>query len=350
MSPRVTLVKSCLATVVLALMAILSTAPRAEEYDGVSCYGDYDEQEAIAIGGNFLGRESGRETRLFLVPNAEHGCVIRYEDGGEVGFGCADSTYSIGVCRDVETGHDHAIVFKSAGQYHDIQTWSVDRETEFPMLLYSEPWTDSVYPSGEGVGGIDLLVSPDGACRWRERRDEHQTFLAAMAALRIDTNIDVSYPEFELPTRPIAPEAARHWLTKLKDVATLEGAIYADEAGAKSWRIIQVLGYAPYSDAGGVVLVFDRHQKTWQAIFNLQTGYPKQFVYPLRGMIVEGDTLFASLCLDCFGWGYYFDYAINLRSYRVRNIEPGNDTIGPSDDGNISILEFDYDTFLESDP
>ncbi|MCY4141260.1 MAG: hypothetical protein OXF56_23725 [Rhodobacteraceae bacterium] len=346
MGTRISLTKSCLAIVALALMATLSTVPRAAGFDRISCYSFYDEQEPITVSGIFLERESGRETRLFLAPKAGHGCVIRFEDGGEIAIDSADYTQSIGVCRDVETGSDNAIVLNSAGQYHNIQIWSVDPESEFPVLLYSEPWSDEVSPSG-----FDLLVSSDGACRWRGRRDADQTFLAAMAALRIDTESDAGYPEIELPTRPIAPETARHWLNKLKDVANLEGAIYADEAGANSWRIIQVFrDTASYDDAGGVVLVFDRQKKSWQAIFNLQTGYPKELVHSLRGMIVEGDTLIASLCLDCFGWGLYFDHAIDLRSYRARIIEPGDGTIRPSEDGNKTIHGFDYDSFLESDP
>ena len=348
--------QTCPVIVALALMAVLSTAPRAAGADTIFCQNDY-EQETVTISGFFLGREAGRKTRLFLnkkpvrlEPKPEGGCVIRHEDSDDVGINwVADYAGFEGVCLDVKTGRDHAIVHEGAGQYFDIQIWSADPVTGSPVLLYSEAWGDSVYPAGDDRWGLDLLVSADGVCRWRERQEAHQSFKAAMAALRIGNVVDANHPEFDLPTRPILAESVQHWLPILKNVATLEGAVYADDAGRNAWWVVQVLGKT-LCDAEGVVLLFDRQRKSWQTIYDVRSGCSKVLNYPMRGMVVKGGQLVVSGCMECNGWGLYHDYSIDLRSYRATVIDHDSSTIKPAEDDNPIIHEFDHDIFLRSDP
>ena len=215
-------------------------------------------------------------------------------------------------------------------------------------MRYSEAWGDSVYPVGE-EWGLDLLVAADGACRWRERQDAHQSFKGAMAELRIGAIVEWDNPEFDLPTRQIPAESVRCWLSVLKDAATLEGAAYADDTGRKAWLVVQILGRT-LCDAEGVVLLFDRQRKSWRAIHDVPSGCTKMLNFPMRGMVVEGDRLFASLCWRCDGWGYYRDYVVDLRSFRATALDPGGGPELPDDHENPLIHELDGDAFPQTGP
>ena len=252
-----------------------------------------------------------------------------------------------GVCRDPETGLDHAIVLKGSGQYFDIQIWSVDSASGNPILLHSEGWGDSVYPPGY-EWGLDLLMAKDGACRWRERQDADKSFKAGMAALRIGTTVEANEREIDLPTRPLPAAAVRHWLAALKNAATFEGAVYADGLGRDSWLVVQVLGKT-LCDAPGVVLVLDRRAGSWRTIYDVPSGCSKTLNYPLRGMVVKGDRLFASICKECDSWGLYNDYAIDLRSYRATFLDSRNGELGSYDDENPIIHGIDEDLLAHPD-
>ena len=253
-----------------------------------------------------------------------------------------------GVCRDAETGRDHAILHASAGQHSDIQVWAVDPSTGSAAMRHSEAWGDRVHPSGQ-EWGLDLIVSADGVCRWQERRDAHQSFKAAMSALRIGADLDAGSLEFDLPTRPVPTETVRRWLPALNEFATLEGAVYADDSGRAAWLLVQVLGMT-LCDAEGVVLLFDRQRRSWRAIYDVPSGCTKTLNFPMRAMVVKGNQLFASICRDCIGWGDYWDYVIDLRSFRVTalNLEDGHEL--PEDHGNPVIHRLDGDVFQQAGP
>ena len=338
--------RECSAIIALAAAASLTMAPSVAAEDYVFCY---DGQDAVTARGSFTEGGSGQLTRLFLAPDANLGCVVRHEgsDVAEIGA-VMTGAYLAGVCRDAETGRDHAMVHASAGQHSDIQVWAVDSTFGPPLMRHSEAWGDHVYQAGE-EWGLDLLVETDGTCRWRERQDALQSFKAAMAALSIGASVDADRNEFDLPTRPVPAETVRRWLPVLEETATLEGAVYADDAGRMAWLVVQVLGKS-LCDAEGVVLLFDRQRQSWQTIYDVQSGCSNSLNFPMRGMVVEGDQLFASLCRQCDGWGDYRDYAIDLHTFRAAALDPGVGPALPAGHENPLIHGLDKDALLQSGP
>ena len=293
----------------------------------ISCYRDSNHAPKHPVRGFFSGREGARSEHLVLSGPPEigrRGCVIQYENGSPVRIG-ADWDYASYVlaCRDPATGLEQVVVHVTAGQQHAIQVWSVEPATGTPVRLYKEAW-------GEGGGRTrDLLSKVDGTCRWREREKAHLTFQAAMKALRIGASLKGEGPTFVLPRRRIPPGKARRWLRTLhtfEELIDLEGAIYADEAGHSSWRVVQVTG--PRLCDGGLVLLLDRRQDSWRTIYDIPSVC-SHTSNRVRGMVVKGDQLFVSICFDCYGWGLYHDRVINLRTLRTTPISPESNAPGP---------------------
>ncbi len=346
MTSRLLPLRACSAIVALAAAASLATASRVAGREYVLCYGS---PETVTARGAFTEGGSGRQTRLVLARDAERGCVIRHEGSDAADIGRVwTGVYLAGICRDAETGRDHAMMHASAGQHSDIQVWTADPATGSPLMLYSEAWGGHVSPAGR-EWGLDLLVAADGTCRWRERQDAHKSFKAAMAALRIGAAIDAEEPEFDLPARPVPAGTVRRWLPVLEGAATLEGAVYADDDGRMAWLVVQVLGRT-LCDAEGVVLLFDRQRQSWQTIYDVPSGCSKTLNFPMRGMVVKGDRLFASLCRQCNGWGDYRDFVIDLRSLRAAALDPGGGPALPDGHENPVIHELDSGAFPQSAP
>ena len=144
----------------------------------------------------------------------------------------------------------------------------------------------------------------------------------------------------------------RRWLPALKDAVTLEGAEYADDAGRKAWFVVQILG-TTLCDAEGVVLLFDRRRQSWRTIYDVPSGCTKVLNNPMRRMVVKGDLLLASICSECDGWGYlyqYRDYVVNLRTFRATVLDPEDGLMLPEDHENPVLHEFDMDVLLRSGP
>ena len=116
-----------------------------------------------------------------------------------------------------------------------------------------------------------------------------------------------------------APEGAGH-------IAALEGAVYADDAARESWRVVQVLAQTMY-EAEGAVLLLDRRQGAWRTIYDVPSGGTKTLSFPMQGMTVRGDRLFASVCIHCEDWGAYRSFEIDLRRNRATLLgwEPESD-------------------------
>ena len=340
--------RACSAVVALAAAVSVLAAPQVDANGYVSAYVScYDGRETAAVPGSFSEAGSGQETRFLLAPDADRGCTVRHEGGDAVNVGNIwTGAHLAGVCRDSETGRDHAILHASAGQHSDVQIWAVDPATGSAVMLHSEAWVDSLYPSGQ-EWGLNFLIAADGACHWRERQDAHQSFKAAMAALRIGADLEVDGSEFDLPTRPVPAETVRRWLPVLKNAATLEGAVYADEAGREAWLVVQVLGRT-LCDAEGLVLLFDRQRKSWMTIYDVPSGCSKTLNFPMRRMVVKGDRLFASICWSCSGWGYYRDHVIDLRSFHATSLDPGDGPELPKDHENPVIRELADSAFLQT--
>ena len=310
---------------------------KREEWGAVNCNWEPSEFPVVDTArGDFLG--DGQEIGLALW-NTETGCDIGREDGEgrAVRLGGAGGFYGgahfAAVCRDPVSGRDHAVLHMSEGQYHDVAIWSLDAAV--PKRLYSEGWGDSVYGDD---WGIDLLVAADGACLWRERQRRFETFRTAMTALRVDRGAGDAEPEAEsgpLPQRALAAATVREHLRALRGSARFEGAVYADDAARESWFVVQVLG-GPMCDAEGAVLLLERRTGQWKAIYDVAGGCSKAWYFPMRGMVVAGDRLYASLCVDCSYWGIYADFEIDLRTNRAE-LDWNAEAPGPGDEENPQL-------------
>lgn len=204
--------------------------------------GPATEERESAVRGEFTA--DGKRTQLFLT----YDCRVRHEDGPESELLEAPDAASFKtVCRDPVSGRDHAVFFTTAGASSStVQVWGVDPATAALKPLYTEWWGDM--EPGDDRWGLDRLVAGEGTCLWRDRREARDTVKAAMMALRVRAGGDVgpggAAPD-TLPARGIPAGTARKWLKALegaRSAVILEGAVYADDAGRASWRVVQALG------------------------------------------------------------------------------------------------------------
>ena len=299
----------------------------AVDSDTVFCR--HEGQFAVAPG---AFRRVGEPTRLLLSGGERGGCRIRHEGGRLPGKPVVDADVArfVTVCRDAASGRDHAVLHRGAGQHYDVEVWAADPETGNPERLYDEVWASDVETEPGARWRITgALVSADGACLWRARLGARGRVKAALSALHIGKGAGLDHGEpgrtFALPTRAVPAETVRRWLTALDAVAAsegaahvvaLEGAVYADDAARESWLVVQVLALTA-SEAEGAVLLLDRRQGAWRTIYDVLSGGTKSLNFPMLGMTVRGDRLFASICVDCEDWGYYRYFAIDLRRNRA---------------------------------
>ena len=264
------------------------------------------------IRGYFVTPERKTRLHLFTKPS-DGGCRLRH-DGGPASEANPSTEYAefAGICRDPATGRDWALVYRSAGQHADLEFWSVDSATRGVRLEHEEVWT---------VWGLEeeqrAEVVDGGECLARERNEVQALLLETMLALgagdaggtggppveeRLDIPVGAS---IELPARALPEEEVRERLLALASarpaIATFEGARYADGASRESWTVVQVLG-TRLREAPGVVLVLDRARNEWRALYEVLSGGSKTLNFPMLGMVVSGDRLFASLCTDCSSW------------------------------------------------
>ena len=337
----------------------------------VPCYRDTQEPVTrTAVQGRFEGSENSISRMILSNEDPEH-CLIRHEHGNqpaEIGA-YLDGSRFVSTCRDPVSKLDHVVAYSFAGKYSDIHVWTVDQTTKTPKELYREAWGDLVDSDYEddapgnilpvydewGSWGLERLVAADGSCLWRTREKAFETFKSAMAALRVDQNIEID-GEFpvngELPvgavtlqTRAIPGETVRKWLVALDGVAMLEGAVYADDAARNSWRVVQVLG-GPLCDSSGVVLLLDRQTGAWKAIYDVPSGCSKSLSFPLHGMVVKKHQLFTLLCTECSGWGRYDPFVIDLRTGNVAPLGDKNDDyVMTINDMNPRIRDVDKEIF-----
>ena len=317
-----------------------------------SCYEDPSESAwRDVVRGDFLG--DGRSIGLAMPRSEREGCRVALEAGGgaaaPLDLGESYAGFA-GVCRDPASGRDHAIVHSSAGQEHKVSIWAARPPPAAPERLYAVAWGDAVVERGEPGEwwGIDELVAPDGACLWRDMKRMFEAHDAAMAALRVDRaargepdGADGAGPlphplPHPLPQREVAAEAAREALAALRETAVFEGAVYADAAARDSWFVVQVFG-GELCAASGAVLALDRRSGRWTSVYDVPSGCSKTWVFPMRGMVVAGDTLYAGLCTHCSGWGGYADFAIDLRAGRISVVEPGAGAPGPHEGENPEL-------------
>ena len=270
-----------------------------------------------AVWGEFTA--DGKRTRLFLTYN----CRVRHEEGPESELlETPDRASFKTLCRDPLSGRDHAVFHTFAGMYSStVQVWGVDPASSALKPLYTEPGGDM--ESGGDRWGLDRLITGEGTCLWRKRQEARETVKAAMIALSVRSGEAVG-PDGAAPntlsTREIPAATARKWLKALEGVPSaviLEGAVYADDAGRDSWRVVQALSTTPY-EWEGAVLLLDRRAGAWRSIYDVSLDYP------MLGMVVRGDRLFASICVSlCYkGLAYsgdakYKTLVVDLRTKRA---------------------------------
>lgn len=232
------------------------------------------------------------------------------------------------LCSDPVTGLDHAMFYRNPGgrsptpvvsMYYDaaggtlVEGFSDQADPDFHE--YVTPAMQEVAPRTSASGR-----AADGTCRWRNKKEAHDTLESAMSALRVGKSPDLgdgALPRtFALPVRTLP--AVHGWLTALDGIAAFEGAVYADRAARESWFIVQVMGATP-QNREGVVLLLDRREGTWRTIYDVAEGNYMIDNFYMRGMVVEGDRLFAGMCTSCEGqgWAGYSALVIDLRTHRA---------------------------------
>ena len=310
----------------------------------------YSQGTGDEIHGLFVTME--RKTQLRLFSNGtDDGCRLQHEDGPvSDDLSWVDAARIVGICRDSVTGRDWAMVHWSAGQYFDFGFWSVDTVSQAVELEYEEAWTEWGL-EGNRYGEFEA----NGLCLARERMAGQSLLNEAILSLRVNDSSDTGErdeTQFDIPvgarmqldTKVITEEEVQRWLRDLisvrPKVVKFEGARYSDKSSRDSWLVIQVLGTRFYN-ASGVVLVLDRVENEWRAIYDVLSGGSKRLNFPMYNMFVEGDKLFAKLCTDCDGWGYYGDFGINLRTHQVTRLA----TMQPAgnDEGNRTIQNLDQE-------
>ena len=314
--------------VVGAILAVLLGT--GDAWSSVNCYFD-PASSHDTVHGFFVDPTRKTALSLRLSPcsdpegECDHNCVLQHEDGPIAQAGGFDGGGIAGVCRDSVTGLDHALVHTVAGQYTEIQFWSVDPVSGEVKRAYEEAW--SALGDGLTIENRDLLVDADGRCLWRDRQQGHEVFLNVLSALRVGQDADL--PEgagIVLPVRELSAEVATQQLLALDAVqprlAEFEAAVYADQAGRTTWRVIQVMGTTLH-DARGVVLVEDRRTETWQALYDIRVGSGgmESLHYPAQFMVVAGNTLTAKLPIGSLSYHIWGCFEIDLPTSRATSLD-----------------------------
>ena len=304
--------------------------------------------DAETIRGYFITPERKTQLHLFTT-GSDDGCRLRHDGGPTSDVLSWDAAMIAGVCRDLVTGRDWAMVYRAAGQYADLGFWSVDPVTRAVEREHEETWT--VWGLEEDQYGE---VVADGACRARERRAGQALLHEAMLALRTGDasgTEERDEKEFDIPvgailelrTRAVPEEEVRRWLLDLSSarppVARFEGARYANKASRESWSVIQMLGTR--LDAGlGVVLALDQARNEWRTLYEVLSGGSKRLNFPMYNMVISGDKLYATLCTYCSSWGNYGDFEIDLRTHWATRLATAPET-GVNDEGNRTIHDIE---------
>ncbi len=256
-------------------------------------------------------RPSHEDLHGFLVRGTGSDCLKRITE---------DYASVVETCRDALSGQVHSVIHAGSGQYSVLQIWSVDSETGEPVREYSEGWVDSYKDSERD------LVAPDGRCLWRERQSDRKAVNDAVTALRVGGMDDgAAGPDGldVLPVRPLSAETVLGHLRPLEGIATMEGAVYASDADHAGWRVVQVRGDA-ICDAHGVVLVLNRTTGQWHSVYDVRSGCSRTLDHPLYGMRVSDGHLTASACTECPGPGLDANMSVNLQTWQVRRLHPGD--------------------------
>ena len=278
--------------------------------------------------------DPARPTRVFLrirphESGSYHQCFLQHEDG-PLSQMRAENIEFLTLCRDPVSGRDHAVFSRygtGSGSIPALQYWSVHPDTQQLALEYRQNIP-------ELQEHAHLLVDAEGQCQWRQQKAARAVFDDAMAVLRDEIELDDRVLDIAvgdslpLPTRPLSAETVRHWLHALRiqaaAFATIETLDLSESAPGQPWRLVQILG-RELCRAPGVVLLHDTRSGQWHALYAVPSGCARALNFPLRDMMLSGDTLVASACTACSFWGAYGTFAIDLRTHRITRVEPAAD-------------------------
>ena len=285
------------AVLLLSLGLLLASAQTGES---VFCSDQLHEDEH-ELTGFFV--QADVETSLFL-RGGGGSCFLQHEAGPRIGAEelLVDYASFEGICRDPESGLDHAMVCRAAGNaFSELSFWSVDPVLKLPVMEYGENWHNF---------GVEE-VAADGSCLWRARKKTYELFQQAMSVLYAGDGLRNEDGVLEaLSPRHLSPEIVVKWLLALEaadpSVVHFEAPRYASRQDWDSWTVI-LLRESRMTRDSGVVLVLDRKEGTWQAIYNFED-------HAMNNMFVSRDTLFADLRSYWHGARYY---KFDLRSSRA---------------------------------
>ena len=269
--------------------------------------------QKLRVRGQFF---AGHAESSLILYGGEEGCFLQHEHGQKVAIEVVDHAWFEGKCRDPESGLDHALVQTAAGKYGRLSFWSVRQSAREQLKMeYEEFWP----PEDLSVEARRRYVSADGSCLWRERKQGRDLFREALSALGVENEpkgaLSLGADAINIPSRQLEEESVLKWLLALEaiepPVLRFEAARYASQRERDSWMVVQVLGNHLCHEPG-VVLLLDRRERTWRAIYDVRAGRTRPLMDPLRDMFVRGNTLFFRVC--CSTWGDYVSFALDLRS------------------------------------
>ena len=215
-----------------------------------------------------------------------------------------------------------------SGTIPALHYWSVTPDIQKPTLEY---WQNIAW----GETTSKLLVDAAGQCQWRQQKAARAVFDDAMRVLRphIDRTrgpaqgMEVGDSRLLL-TRTLPTETVQHWLHELRTYAaafaTVDTLDVSAHTPAPPWQIVQILG-RELCRAPGVVLLHDIRRAQWHALYAVSSGCSKALNYPLRDMVLSGDTLLASAHTGRPFSGSYGAVAIDLHTHRLTRVEPAAD-------------------------
>ena len=328
------------AVLILFVLVLAHASAQAQSYEAGGCY-DIDSSTL-----QWRAVEKWRAQNrpwLFLSERVEGqpGYFVHVEGGrclGRIGHHFARI---VDTCRHPVSDRTHTLIYTQSGAYLGyIEIWSADSASGNPVRDYVEVWGDLALQGAE----MEELVAADGSCMWQERKKGRQLFDEAMSDLRVGGEIDNPHRLSELPTRIVPAATVEKWLRALDGIARLEGAVYASDADREAWRVVQVHGVWN-CDAGGVVLLLDRKTGDWRAIYDVPSGCTKVLSFSLRDMVVRHDRLFAWACTACSGWGFYEEFAVNLRTHRVAPVRTDEVLRSGAEGGNPPIVNIGHELF-----
>ena len=220
-------------------------------------------------------------------------------------------TRFVSLCRDAESGTDHAIFSRWHGgnRAPDIVYMAYDAERgtlseAFVDWMFGERFENEMREREER--GLHGPVT----CPWRDKKRYREAFHALQAGTwEWGSTFDIDKERMVLPTRTVSPQVVESSLATLRDLSAI-----VEVAADSPSRTIVVVGpdtSGHVSGPDGVVLVRDKERDTWRSIYDC---------HDFEVLHQRGDKLYAVLDEDCTGrysW-YKRIHELDLRTLWAR--------------------------------